>query len=359
MTSRIIGYDIARAFAIFGMVLVNFKLVMGADNGSSVLINFAHIFEGRAAGLFVVLAGIGLSLMTQKARLSGNTQALIKARNNILKRGSALVVIGTLFLTIWPADILHFYGLYFFFAAFMFNASSRRLLVLAIFLMAGFVLYLVLGNYEAGWNWETLDYSGLWTVTGYLRHWFFNGFHPVFPWGAFLLIGLWLGRLPMQDKYFRRILALKALVIVIITQLASFSLIAVVDQRLGASISYDNLVTLLSTNVIPPMPQYIISAAASAIVIIVTCIEIAERFESAAVVRALAETGRQSLSVYIAHVLLGMGVIEVSGFMGTANIETAFVASLIFCIASVVGTNLWRLRWQVGLCEYLFRRVTR
>lgn len=162
----------------------------------------------------------------------------------------------------------------------------------------------------------------------------------------------------MQGKFFRRVLAVKALAVVIITQLASFLLIVIADQKFGASINYDNLVVLLGTRVIPPMPQYIVSAAASAIVVIVGSIELAERFQGATVVRALAETGRQSLSVYVAHVLLGMGVIEAEGLVGNANIETALLASLLFCIASVIGANLWRLRWKVGACEYLFRKVT-
>ena len=33
-TKRIIGYDLARALAIFGMVIVNYKVVMGGVAGS-------------------------------------------------------------------------------------------------------------------------------------------------------------------------------------------------------------------------------------------------------------------------------------------------------------------------------------
>ena len=66
---RIIGYDLARALAVFGMVVVNFKIVKGAeDNGPAWLVSLVGLLSGRAAATFVVLAGIGISLLTQKPR---------------------------------------------------------------------------------------------------------------------------------------------------------------------------------------------------------------------------------------------------------------------------------------------------
>ena len=67
MIRRIAGYDIARALAIFGMALVNFRIVMGAgQNGPKWLVFLVGQFEGRAAAKLAVLAGIGISLSTRK-----------------------------------------------------------------------------------------------------------------------------------------------------------------------------------------------------------------------------------------------------------------------------------------------------
>lgn len=66
------GFDFARAIAIFGMVIVNFKIAMNAEKGNQVLLWFSGLFEGRASALFVELAGIGLTFLTSKARLSGD-----------------------------------------------------------------------------------------------------------------------------------------------------------------------------------------------------------------------------------------------------------------------------------------------
>ena len=48
-------------------------------------------------------------------------------------------------------------------------------------------------DFDRGWNWATLSYRDFWTIEGFLRHSLFNGWHPVFPWAAFLLWGMWLG----------------------------------------------------------------------------------------------------------------------------------------------------------------------
>ena len=72
---RIVGYDFARALAIFGMVIVNYKIVMGAEKaGPHWLLDVFGLLDGRAAATFVVLAGAGISLMTQRARLAHDAQ---------------------------------------------------------------------------------------------------------------------------------------------------------------------------------------------------------------------------------------------------------------------------------------------
>jgi len=68
LKKRIVGYDLARAIAIFGMVVVNFKIVMGAgQNGPAWLVSSVGLLNGRAAATFVVLAGVGLWLRLRRA----------------------------------------------------------------------------------------------------------------------------------------------------------------------------------------------------------------------------------------------------------------------------------------------------
>ena len=55
MKNRIIGIDVARALAVIGMIIVNFKVVLG-ENGLSWVKLSASAFDGKAAATFVVLA---------------------------------------------------------------------------------------------------------------------------------------------------------------------------------------------------------------------------------------------------------------------------------------------------------------
>ena len=54
---------------MLGMFIVNFGVITDSTtNGSTWLIAFQHLFEGRASAVFVMLAGIGTALMTRQAR---------------------------------------------------------------------------------------------------------------------------------------------------------------------------------------------------------------------------------------------------------------------------------------------------
>ena len=78
MTNRIIGYDLARALAVFGMVVVNFKTVMSAEQGGPAWLGgLVGLLDGRAAATFVVLAGVGIALISRKARTSQKRDQLM------------------------------------------------------------------------------------------------------------------------------------------------------------------------------------------------------------------------------------------------------------------------------------------
>ncbi|MCP5094372.1 MAG: DUF1624 domain-containing protein [Chloroflexi bacterium] len=209
-STRIIGFDAARALAIFGMILVNFKVAMGAEGTGPAWLQWVMgLLDGRAAATFVILAGVGLSLLSKKGRITGDDVRLRRDRNTMLKRALFLFVVGLTFIPIWPADILHFYGVYIAIAAFFLAASDRKLWVSVVAMAIGFVVLLSIFDYEVGWDWVALEYTDFWTMQGMIRHLFFNGFHPVIPWVAFIFIGMWLGRQEMgNDGLRRRILAI-------------------------------------------------------------------------------------------------------------------------------------------------------
>lgn len=67
--ARVVGYDLARCFAFFGMVIVNYRFVMGGYRGSpDWLLDTMELFTLRAAATFVMLAGVSMTLLWRARR---------------------------------------------------------------------------------------------------------------------------------------------------------------------------------------------------------------------------------------------------------------------------------------------------
>lgn len=192
---RLDGIDFARCLALLGMLLVNYRLAMAnlGDKEFGWLSTLVTILEGKAAALFVILAGIGLSLSTKKMNW-------FDAQKKIFGRASFLFIIVLLNSSIFIADIIHYYAVYFILGALCLRLP-KLLLCLLILLCSLMPIYLIYHfDFNTGWNWQTLSYQDFWTLKGFMRNLWFNGFHPIFPWLAFLLLGIYLNRFNLEDK---------------------------------------------------------------------------------------------------------------------------------------------------------------
>ncbi len=355
---RIVGLDLARVLAVFGMVVVNFKIVMGAGDGGPIwLAAAAGLLDGRAAATFVVLAGIGISLLSRRARLAGDPAVRGRVRATLLKRALFLFVVGLLYTPIWPADILHFYGVYLAVAAFVLAVPARRLWSLAAALAGAFAILILVFDYERGWDWATLSYEGFWTVDGMLRHLLFNGFHPVVPWLAFLLVGMAVGRLRMTEPAVRRRVFGWAALTASLAEIASFLSIRALGAGAEAA-EREVLGALLGTEPMPPMPLYMLAGAGTACAVIAALVELGERFREAGWLRPLAATGELALTLYVAHVVVGMSALEAAGRLENQTLPFSLACSAVFCLLAVLFAHAWRKRFRRGPLEAVMRRLT-
>ncbi len=355
---RIIGLDIARAFAIVGMVIVNFKITMGAgDSGPQWLRTFAALFDGRAAATFVVLAGIGASLGSSRARRSDDPAPRRAARITLLKRALFLFVLGWAFFPIWPADILHFYGLYLAVGALVLFAPDRRLLSLSLLATVVALAFIVTFDPFENWNLDDYSYEGLATPSGFIRNLFFDGFHPVFPWVAFYLFGMWLGRSDLRDSVWRRTLAIRAAVVVAATEAAAWIVIGPKGTSLD-HLDAESWRWLFSVGPIPPLPLYIVAGGGTAVLVILGSIWLGERL-STELTEPLVSTGQLALSIYLAHVFVGMGILDLMGRLESQSLEWAVITSLVFSLVAVLFSWAWRRRYPRGPLEWVMRRVAR
>jgi uncharacterized protein len=357
MKQRIIGIDIARALAIIGMIIVNFKVVFGSE-GSVWVKSFASVFEGKSAATFVVLAGVGLALMTNSA-IKKNDQSKLKiARISILKKALFLFIIGISYLAIWPADILHFYGIYMAIIILLLTCKEKAILIWAVAIIVMYPILMLFINYESGWNFNTLEYQDFWTIKGFIRNLFFNGFHPVIPWSAFMLFGYWFGKQDLHNNTFVKKICWISTISFIIIQVISYATISFLsEENLETS---KELTEILGTNPMPPFPFYMFNGVAIAFAIISACILIAKRFENNFIIDALNKTGQLALTFYVAHVVLGMGIVEAiePSKMGNSSVEFSVIYALVFSLFCIVFAVIWRKYKKSGPLEWIMRKVT-
>jgi len=154
MKQRIKGIDLARALAVIGMIIVNFKVVLG-NEGLQWVKSLAGFFDGKAAATFVVLAGVGLALMTNSAIQQNDLEKLRIARMRIAKRALFLFIIGLSYSTLWPADILHFYGVYMVIVIILLQRNGKVLIGSAGGLIFLFPLLIYFWDYETSWDFNT------------------------------------------------------------------------------------------------------------------------------------------------------------------------------------------------------------
>ena len=353
-SQRITGVDFTRYWAFLGVVWVNYTVLHFHETGAT---GIETLFQGNAAALFVTIAGIGISLLSRKACLSGDTQALKKDRQVLRKRALFLGVLGVALLLIgWGADILHYYAVWLFMATFFLTATPRAIwLTIALCVV---VFYLSLPWYERGWNWETLSYTDMWTPLGFLHNLFFNGWHPVFPWFVFVLVGMLIGRADLSDSKVRRRIGWMGLAVFVVFEVLSIGGLQVA-KHFGADIAYGGEVaSLLGTASIPPSIFYLTTGAGGAVAFLIVCFEIAERFGHTRLVRWCAITGRHLLTHYTLHALLFIALYMTNEeamsqymFLLTAAWSN-FIGAMIFSV-------LWNRRFSQGPLEIVMRHLSR
>ena len=127
---RVLGVDVARALALFGMMSVHIFPGVRADGS----LHPSYVLAaGRSAALFAVLAGVGLALATGGRERYDGTR-LRAARVGVLARALLLVALGLLLGLVDspPLVILAYYGVLFLLAIPFLGLPARTRAALAV-----------------------------------------------------------------------------------------------------------------------------------------------------------------------------------------------------------------------------------
>ncbi|MBU0481236.1 MAG: DUF418 domain-containing protein [Proteobacteria bacterium] len=353
--TRIESYDIARAIAVLGMLVVNyFVIFLEFFEGDSFFMDLADLLCGRAAALFIMLAGVGLTLLGRKALDSGDKEALRLFRKQILMRCLVLYFVGHLLWLYWRADILHFYGLFLFVGALLITCSGRVLWLLKL-------LIITVAAAAYWWTGGDPDLSELFTIQGIVARnvvdLLFNGSYAAFPWLSFLLVGIWFGK--------NRMLSGNVSPGRIAFAAAGLFLVSEYLLRMGRMLDPEEADTLqsllLSRTAFPLSPLYALSCGSSALLLL-TVLMVGCRNETVCrILSPLKYIGRLSLTIYIGHVFLAYSVFDLlydnlSGDDYLAAVIAFFLAS---CLFFAVFSAVWCKHFAYGPLEWVLRKAAK
>lgn len=358
MKDRIIGFDLARAYAIFGMFIVNFNFSFGNVNPTENLMGrFLNLFTGNSTSIFIILAGMGVSLMTNKQGISPEEKA--KYKSIILKRSWFLLAIGLLLFTWWSGDILHFYGGYMHIAALILFVPKRYYLWIASIVIVVYHFLLWFIPVGTSWDFITYKYADFWTPIGFLRNTFYNGWNSIFPWFSFFVLGMWLGKLDWNTRLIRRT--------VFIVGLFLFATIQLIRFWAKNPFVNDFAHQYILSEYFPPYLPFLIVTAGFALMVIPFCMFLGDQFKNSKIIHYLAKTGQMTLSHYLIHITIGMLILEkltgktYTGFLED-EIPTAphhiLIYSLLFFITSVAFSWLWSKKFKNGPLETIMRKIS-
>ncbi len=338
------------------MVVVHFSLVMAADRSRPGWLSAALSFlDGRPAATFVILAGVGVTLMSRRSVLSGDPRSIAATRRVLIIRGVILLALGFINLRIWPGDILRVYGVSLVVAASLIAASDRRLLLGALACAAGFVALFLMFDFEKNWDWDTLSYHRLWTAAGLVRNLFYDGFRSVFPWTGFLFFGMWLGRLDLRNPAVNRRVFLAAMAMGLGAELVSWRCVSYFLAH-PHGLDAETVKALFGTESMPALPLFLLASGGEAVAAIAFCVRLSSEGRSR-YWQALAATGQMALTWYFAHIVLGLGAIVALGLESSQPLLVAAGCGVCFFAVAVLVSWLWKLAFRHGPLEWVMRKL--
>ncbi|MBR8638291.1 DUF418 domain-containing protein [Streptomyces tuirus] len=364
---RLIGLDLARGLAVFGMYAVH----VGPAPAQGGVIGFLmEPAQGRSSALFAVLAGFAVALITgrrtPKTGLAGR-QAVAK----MIIRAVILLALGTaLTMTGTPVvPILAFYGLFFLLVLPLYRLGAKPLaLIAAGWALVGPQLLYALKPVVGGRVF--LSYG---QADGPVSL-FFTGGYPALTWVPFVIAGMAVARCDLTATAVRIRLALTGVALAITGYGGSWLAVrlvpgaaeAVREAEEGAGMSSVSSVSPDSIGIFGDTPAgmlasaphseatlSIVAATGVAILVITACLAVMDAFPR---LRRLAKpviaVGSMSLTAYVYHIVA-------IWLLDTEDLAVPPLYVLLgFILSITLLATLWSRFFQRGPLEWLMGKAT-
>lgn len=353
---RLVALDVVRAVALIGVVAMNYVgalVTPGRDRGfwGRVFDPYTGTLSTRFAATFVLVAGVGITLLTDRARRDGDSEEIRRVRLRLARRGLLLYLVGYVLDFTWPGTILFFYGAYFLIATVLFQLATRWLVVIGA--GAG-VIASAVGTWAA-WKrdrFEPVDWLGfdrIESIQDLVVRTFLDHTHPVLPWIAFLCAGMIIGRhLSTLSAWRRKVMTFATATVIVIY---------VVSSVLDTTSSRDGVIVhhVTSLQTYDRGLLYLVSTLVIAIVSFLMIAMIAERWPATSFIVHLQRAGQLSLSLYLLHVLVFTIAVDWFGWIGGESLSTALWFAAGFWAVGIAVASWWHHRIGRGPAEIVYR----
>ena len=375
LEQRFASLDVARTVALFGIIVLNYHGYLnfqstGATKTPSIFERWWHPFEGALANPFpvgfVMVAGMGVALLMQDvARANSHrdvneiARTRTEARWRLARRGLFLFTLGYGIEWVWAGTILPYYGAYFVVASIIAIWSARKLIALAVIssIAAAIIEWWRLEQSFDGNLTTWLSPSTPSTPRDLMIRLFIDYTHPLFPWLAFFITGILLGR-----KYHDIVrIRSKLLIIALGTAALSYITNAIVnslvrddaDNGVRSALVWRHLV---STRPFDRSVLYVLASLGVVVTVFLIITILCERFKGSFGVRIAQTTGQLTLTIYLAHIFIYNFVVNQVGLVQPTGLDTAMTMSIVVFVVAVIWANWWSPLFGRGPAERLYRR---
>ena len=371
---RLVGVDLARALAVFGMYVVHIGPPLSATHGVASWVRY--LADGHSSVLFATLAGFSLMLIAgrfePKTGLAGR-----QAKARIAIRAVILLALGTVMaMEYGGVIILGFYGVYFLLALPLVRLSAATLAMIA----AGLALVTPQLAFVLS---ARLSDSVQQSVNAYdpLRHLsevgvldlLLTGFYPALTWMPFVVAGMALGRMDLSaGAVQRRLAAIGAALVVgaygLSLLLAGRNALRSTAEDMSSSGSgaasmgsgsggpQRAFSELLTAGPHTGTTFDIIGSVGVAILVIVGATVLIDRLPR---LRRLAKpviaVGTMSLTAYVGHFVLSSSTAMSKG----TESQSSWAPVLVFILGAVVFAWIWSRFFRRGPLEHLLNLATK
>lgn len=338
-TGRLEGVDLARALAIVGMLMVH----VGPSYGDGVSVWLYALPHGRASILFMLVAGVSISLLA-----AGRSSTPGTLTGRLLWRALLLLPAGLVLQEIDSGRlvILQAYAAMFVLATVLVYLPDRWLLAIAALSAIGGPLGFLYGQMQVGLQFSRAPVSWGQAPGDILHGLVLSGPYPLIVWLAPFALGMWLGRCNLRGVGLRMALVLAGSG----AALASAGAASLLQPLFGEPDFGMDWTHLMTMSPHSQMPLWLFGAVGSAIAVLGLALFAADLGGRA--LWPLVALGQTALTFYVAHLLV---LSQWPGAMQSGDPAGALWICLVFTAGAAVLAMAWRSVLPRGPLEMLLQ----